>query len=91
MFSSGINPLNAELNNICHLLTLSRAHHILHVSRIRVKTKIVTTYSKFLTQGNGLGCFYFKKELYVRAYETMNWEVVGELVNWASVIGLATN
>jgi len=30
------NPLNAELNRICHLLALSGAHHILHVSRIRV-------------------------------------------------------
>jgi len=32
-----INPLNAELNPICHLLTLLGAHHIFHVSRIRVK------------------------------------------------------
>ena len=32
-----INPLNAELIPICHLLTLLGAHHILHVSRIRVK------------------------------------------------------
>jgi len=32
-----INPLNAELNFIWHLLTLLEAHHILHVSRIRVK------------------------------------------------------
>jgi len=32
-----LNPLNAELNPICHLLALLRAHHILHVSRIRVK------------------------------------------------------
>ena len=32
----GINPLNAELNTICHLLALLGAHHILHVSRIRV-------------------------------------------------------
>jgi hypothetical protein len=31
-----INALNAELNPICHLLTLLQAHHILHVSRIRV-------------------------------------------------------
>jgi len=31
------NPLNAELNPICHLLALLGAHHILHVSRIRVK------------------------------------------------------
>jgi len=31
------NPLNAELNPICHLLALLGAHHILHVSRLRVK------------------------------------------------------
>jgi len=30
------NPLNAELNPICHLLALLGAHRILHVSRIRV-------------------------------------------------------
>jgi len=33
------NPLNAELNPICHLLALLGAHHILHVSRIRVKNR----------------------------------------------------
>jgi len=33
----GFNPLNTELNLICHLLALLGAHHILHVSRIRVK------------------------------------------------------
>jgi hypothetical protein len=33
-----INPLNAKLNPICHLLVLLGAHHILHISRIRVKT-----------------------------------------------------
>ena len=33
----GINPLNAELNQICHLLAILGAHHILHVSRERVK------------------------------------------------------
>jgi hypothetical protein len=31
-----INPLNAELNPICHLLALLGAHHILHVSRVRI-------------------------------------------------------
>ena len=30
------DTLNAELNPICHLLALLGAHHILHVSRIRV-------------------------------------------------------
>jgi len=29
----GINPLNVELNPICHFLTLLGAHHILHVGR----------------------------------------------------------
>ena len=33
-----INILNAELNPIRHLLALVGAHHIVHVSRIRVKT-----------------------------------------------------
>jgi len=32
-----LNPLNAKLNPICHLLALLGAHHIFHVSRIRVK------------------------------------------------------
>jgi hypothetical protein len=34
---SPFNALNAELNPICHFLALLGAHHILHVSRIRVK------------------------------------------------------
>jgi len=36
-FNSAFNPLNAELNPIFHLLALLGAHHILHVSSIRVK------------------------------------------------------
>ena len=32
-----INPLNAELNPICPLLALFGAHHIFHVSGLRVK------------------------------------------------------
>jgi hypothetical protein len=35
-----INPLNAELNPICHLLALLGARHILHVSRIRVNSEL---------------------------------------------------
>ena len=31
-----LNPLNAELNPIRHLLALVGARHIVHVSRIRV-------------------------------------------------------
>jgi hypothetical protein len=35
------NPLNTELNPICHFLTLLGAHHILHISRIRVKNGLL--------------------------------------------------
>ena len=31
--ATSVNPLNAELNPICHLLALLDAHHIRHVSR----------------------------------------------------------
>jgi hypothetical protein len=31
-----INPLNTELNPICHLLALVGAHHIPHISRVSV-------------------------------------------------------
>jgi hypothetical protein len=39
-YGTGLNRLNAELNPVFHLLALLRAHHILRVSRIRVKTTI---------------------------------------------------
>ena len=39
-----INPLNTELNPFCHLLALLGAHHILHVSRVRVNTADTTEY-----------------------------------------------
>jgi len=45
-----INPLNSELNSICHLLTLLGTHHILHVSRIRVKVTVLTTPSQLLSR-----------------------------------------
>ena len=34
----GINPLNAELNPVCHLLALLGVHYFIHVSRISVKS-----------------------------------------------------
>jgi hypothetical protein len=34
---NAFNPLNTEFNPVCHLLALLGAHHILHISRIRVK------------------------------------------------------
>jgi len=35
------NPLNTELNPICHRLALLEARRILHVSRIRVNDEFV--------------------------------------------------
>ena len=35
------NPLNAELNAVCRLLALLGAHHILHVSRVRVNVTCI--------------------------------------------------
>jgi len=36
------DPLNAELNLICHLLALLGAYHIVHVSEIRDKVDLLT-------------------------------------------------
>jgi len=52
-----VNPLNAELNPNCHLLALLGAHHILHISRIRVNITIrliVCNLSFFITIQNAL-------------------------------------
>jgi hypothetical protein len=48
------NPLNAELNPICHLLALLEAHHILHVSRIRVNSVNTLQEVQRSSKGNGL-------------------------------------
>jgi hypothetical protein len=42
------NPLNVELNPICHLLALLGAHHIFHVSRKMVKITKGIKYVHFL-------------------------------------------
>jgi len=48
--ASPINPLNAELHPICHLLALLEAHHILQVSRIRVKKEKLELYVRLVNQ-----------------------------------------
>jgi len=42
IYSSVFNPLNAELNPICPLLSLFGAHHILHISRLRVNFYLIS-------------------------------------------------
>jgi hypothetical protein len=42
LFDKHFNPLNADLNPICHLLALLGARPILHISRIRVKITLIS-------------------------------------------------
>ena len=61
------NPLNAQLNPISHLLTLLGAHHILHVSKIRVNSD---------TQMDGLlfiACMYPYTRLFAILTEKHNF------------------
>ena len=55
-----INPLNVELNPIYHFLELLGAHHILHISQIRVKLKgwcsVLSTYGGRLLQSCCIFC-----------------------------------
>jgi hypothetical protein len=62
-----INPLNAKLNPICHLLALLGAHPILHISRVRVKIYILL-YAFFL--GNSLA-----SEFYIDIFINCSWVV----------------
>jgi hypothetical protein len=48
LWDKTINTLNAKLNPICHLLELLGAHHILHVSRIRVNIVFVGCNKNYL-------------------------------------------
>jgi len=43
-----LNPLNAELNPTSHLLALLGAHHIFHVSGLRVKDTLHCSYTPLL-------------------------------------------
>ena len=63
-----VNPLNAELNPIRHLLALAGTPHIVHVSRIRVNTliliPIVTGTAEYTQkcQQSGLGPWLSEKQ-----------------------------
>ena len=64
--NNGWNPLSAELNSICHFLALLGAHHILHVSRIRINMSIfLTSVQKIhvsLKSDKNNGCFTWSPE-----------------------------
>ena len=93
-----VNPLNAELNPICHLLALLGTHPIFHVSGLRVKglfsyNSIKTT--KWLMGGHAGSVRDEKRKTKTAAEEpegkkplektktkTKNQSVGGERVNW---------
>jgi len=58
-FNSAFKGLNAELNPICHLLALLGAHHILHISRIRVKEERPAETQRLRCVNMRLGAFLF--------------------------------
>jgi len=51
LIGGGINPLNAELNPVCHLMALLGAHHIFHVSGLRVKSITQQVYLMMFIRG----------------------------------------
>jgi len=53
---SVLNPLNAKLNPICHLLALLGAHPILHVSRVRLNLRYQLTWYYKVLGLNGESC-----------------------------------
>jgi len=73
-FTRGINPLNAELNPICHFLALLGAHHIFHISRIRVKAKSRKTraYIVRVIKSRKIGRAMYKYEDLTKARETVD-------------------
>jgi hypothetical protein len=69
------NPLNGELNLICHLLELLGAHPILHVSRIRVNIE------NFLFVTRSLPCNYFLFKLFYCITNTPNAALITYVYN----------
>ena len=75
-----VNPLNAELNPICHFLALLGAHHILHVSRIRVKYLCIDLWLHFEYICLFFWEWNFKKSHYQRRYGTS--QLCGKSIEW---------
>ena len=55
-----VNPLNAELNPTCHMLAVLGAHHIFHVSGLRVNL-LKTLEVKSNTWAGSVGKFLNQK------------------------------
>jgi hypothetical protein len=78
-YKKHINTLNTQLYPICHLLALLGAHHILHVSRIRVNFKLKSNFHSFC-----IGTNHFQqenKDLWMRDFR-LSVLMVGDTGNY---------
>jgi len=82
-----INPLNAKLYPICHLLALLGAQHILHVSRIRVNdlwdhdAQIITLWNIFNSVPRHV--FFFTRK--INNYSISKFTSLLSYENWEDV------
>ena len=67
-----VNTLNADLNPICHLLALLGAHHIFHVSRIKVYDIKSSRRSPFYRLGNAKFAHRLEKCYHFSSYVIMS-------------------
>jgi hypothetical protein len=78
-----INPSNAELNPIYYLLALLGAHHILHVSRIRVdriRNVLITQHrGAFLWRSYFLG---YLRSLMIQIHKSPQHQISRKFVQW---------
>ena len=68
-----INHLNAKLNPICHLLVLLLAHHIFHVSGVRVKTFSFSIVLNLYISGPTIFCYISKQAESFRLKVAQTW------------------
>jgi len=75
-FNVNFNPLKAQLNPICHMLALLGAHHILHISRIRVNVLL----SKYIVHPVVKIKKYFDNSKFVREDNIDAYGGIGGLI-----------
>jgi hypothetical protein len=73
-YTMSLNPLNAELNPICHFLALLGAHPILHVSRIRVKIHTAEHFYRYFK--------YIKWEKGAKNFATRSFIIFVQQILW---------
>jgi hypothetical protein len=86
-----INPLNTELNPICHQLALLGAHHILHVSRIRVKRKHCTYMSRFQVRRSPAAFVVQARSSLDKTQVMLSTETIKEIAKFDYLITTLTN